>query len=704
MSFIATKGKFHVALNGVGMLLQGAPDRLAYHQNQAPIYGQRFASGDRDYNDLSQWWYFVQTDWSGGLKDTVAWADDAKSYYSTNIDSWSENGAIKLATAPVLDTTLAENIICGALLNVAAFTYKFIGTDDNASNRPLVYQSVPGTGQAYTNISTTYFATSQNVISQLLAKSSVLWALAAGSGTTTVINTWDGSSWVDQTAYVDTLFTHASQASPCGVSFAGIMYIFRYNSSNNSWGLAKSSVSIPASGADWTLGFQRLNDQGVPVSCAVYDGKIYYLVNYANYMQLYAYDIASTVNTLVQTFNNTQCANYGVGDKLLVPMNGKLVITIPLNEIWELNGSVLTRIFVRDTYKKTTFNSAEANANLAAGCSSADNKLWWGNLMYNGTYFYNTTKAVADGSTTLVTNLFSDAANIVWTIDAANTKKIYANDPLSAAFKGTADKNFIVLNNFDKVAGVDKLAYSATILFKPLASGQSIIVEYFIGELNNSSTFTVLGTASATLDGTSVREKTFLFGAAVIYKKIWFRIKLEGGGTTTPTMNDIVMEYLPVPTYKKVWTLNANVANEVKKLDGRLVETTARELRAIIENAWWTKSLLDFQDLDYASTQINNGAGITATATSITVDNTVDFPEQGRLHIDDEEIFYTGKTPTTFTGLTRGARGTRAATHADDAVVNNAYKVIVTGLETRVPIALKDKDLEYVLGLTLREA
>src|SRR3990167_10758129 len=102
MSFVDTKAKFHVALDGVGLILQGAPDRAAYKQNQAPVYGNRFASGDRSYNDLSQWWYFFQTSWTAGFKDLVSWVDDAKYYYSTNIDAFSENGGIKLASGLAL--------------------------------------------------------------------------------------------------------------------------------------------------------------------------------------------------------------------------------------------------------------------------------------------------------------------------------------------------------------------------------------------------------------------------------------------------------------------------------------------------------------------------------------------------------------------------------------------------------------------------
>jgi hypothetical protein len=66
-----------------------------------------------------------------------------------------------------------------------------------------------------------------------------------------------------------------------------------------------------------------------------------------------------------------------------------------------------------------------------------------------------------------------------------------------------------------------------------------------------------------------------------------------------------------------------------------------------------------------------NGA-INNSVTTITVDSTTGFPATGRIDIDTELITYTGITPTTFTGCGRGANGTTAASHLDNAIVTNA--------------------------------
>ena len=85
-------------------------------------------------------------------------------------------------------------------------------------------------------------------------------------------------------------------------------------------------------------------------------------------------------------------------------------------------------------------------------------------------------------------------------------------------------------------------------------------------------------------------------------------------------------------------------------------------------------STTKMQDLnDWPSLTALDG-GINDAVTTITVDSTSTFPSSGRMTIGSEDIDYTGVTATTFTGCTRGANSTSAASHSDDAVVSvNVY-------------------------------
>lgn len=712
MSLIDTKSKFHVALDGQGLILQGAPDRISYQQGQAPLYGQRFASGDRSYNDLSSWWYFVQTSWYAGFKNVTSWLDDAKFYYSTNIDAWSENGAIKLCREQYPSGSSGDNDFTyeigsafeGVVNNVLA---KFVSTTDESDNRPHIYKSLAGEDTAFTDISTTTISTSANVVSQMWANSGILWFNTVGVGANYVVGTWDGTTWTDQSTYIYNAgatisFTPAS--SRCGISYLGATYVFCDDAlSANKYALVKTSVSNPSSAANWSKVFEITNTKSLPVSCAGYDGKIYYILNTAPIAELWCYDLTAATNTIVQKFTNTSFNTYGIGDKMLVNVAGKLVITIPDNEVWELNGSALSKIYTRDSFKGSGINgyTPEIDGYLYQGAVTQDNKAWWGNMMYDGVSFFNTWKNDADSTSNKSYPLFSDSSLRIWETHTGDRSVLWSVNQNGSLYKGDADKNFLVFSNFDNISGIDKLAYSATILFAPLVSGQKISVEYLIGELTPSATWTVLGSASYATDGGVVTDKTLYFGSSVIFKKMWVRVKLESNGNNTPSMKDFVVEYLPTPSYKKNWTININAGDDVKTLSGRLSEYTGRELKGRLERSWWTKSVLDFQDLDYCSTQLNGA--LDSTTTTVTVDTTRDFPEQGRIRIDDEEITYTGKTQATFTGCVRGARSTRATTHADNAVVNNAYKVIITDMSSRVPMALENKELEYVMGISLRE-
>ena len=62
---------------------------------------------------------------------------------------------------------------------------------------------------------------------------------------------------------------------------------------------------------------------------------------------------------------------------------------------------------------------------------------------------------------------------------------------------------------------------------------------------------------------------------------------------------------------------------------------------------------------------------ITSTTNVINVSGTTGFPQQGHLYIGNEIISYTGKTPTSFTGVIRGSRNTTAKSHNLDQYIRS---------------------------------
>jgi hypothetical protein len=71
---------------------------------------------------------------------------------------------------------------------------------------------------------------------------------------------------------------------------------------------------------------------------------------------------------------------------------------------------------------------------------------------------------------------------------------------------------------------------------------------------------------------------------------------------------------------------------------------------------------------DEITTNNLNGS-LNDSATTITVDSASSFDSTGTIYIENEQITYTGTSSTTFTGCTRGANSTTAASHSDDVQV-----------------------------------
>ena len=99
-----------------------------------------------------------------------------------------------------------------------------------------------------------------------------------------------------------------------------------------------------------------------------------------------------------------------------------------------------------------------------------------------------------------------------------------------------------------------------------------------------------------------------------------------------------------------------------------------------------------FQDTAY--TTLNGG--INNSVTTITVVSTAGFLTAGELRIGSEVITYTGKTTTTFTGCTRGARGSANVAHSTGVVVT---KIQAPAANTAVPMYMNTTDFSNTVTL-----
>jgi hypothetical protein len=104
------------------------------------------------------------------------------------------------------------------------------------------------------------------------------------------------------------------------------------------------------------------------------------------------------------------------------------------------------------------------------------------------------------------------------------------------------------------------------------------------------------------------------------------------------------------------------------------------------ESAFSTTTLLGSTDLD---------GGIDAVVTTINVTSAADFASSGQFRINDEVCTYTGKTATSFTGVTRGADNTTAASHLDTDIVGERFSSGVLSMTDKTQVqthVLSDQD------------
>lgn len=99
-----------------------------------------------------------------------------------------------------------------------------------------------------------------------------------------------------------------------------------------------------------------------------------------------------------------------------------------------------------------------------------------------------------------------------------------------------------------------------------------------------------------------------------------------------------------------------------------------------------------FQDTAY--TTLNGG--INNSVTTITVVSTANFPTAGQIRIASEVITYTGITSTTFTGCTRGARGSANVAHSTGVAVTKIQSPVAN---TAVPMYLNTTDFSNTVSI-----
>jgi hypothetical protein len=129
--------------------------------------------------------------------------------------------------------------------------------------------------------------------------------------------------------------------------------------------------------------------------------------------------------------------------------------------------------------------------------------------------------------------------------------------------------------------------------------------------------------------------------------------------TDTEVLTAGVVRY-SVPTTTK--TVDYNTFRVIKDSD---LGITGGRLKILNYNDYVNNFITQEDEIDSTTTSTTH----TDSVTTITVSSTTGFDSAGTLFIGNEQITYTGTTSTTFTGCTRGANSTTAATIASGITV-----------------------------------
>ena len=677
MAFTGTgvRDKYSIAINGRGYMLRGAPNVPAYRRDEVPTSVGRLAISDLQYSDFAGAgiYFTAQTDWSAGVKVDKIWKDDAKFYYSTNIDVVSEPGAMKLHKQLTSQNDFTEDLYCGGVIEVNGATNMYVGTADNAGGYPQIYKY----SGSWSAVAATTFGTAQNVVSQLSGHKGLLVASVVGVGNNWCLGTWTGSAWTDHSAAIRTATgLSASGSSRCHCELAGLLYVEIDDSANNKTAIA----STVDSGANWVGEITHSTDSLI-VDMIAFGGKIYYLlVNSIYYADLRVFYPATNGDTSVYIFYNVNYPFFGCGGRFLHNLGGNLIITVPNTEIYSFDGTTMTRVFYRDGAKQTI--GAEADCNLGYGGLLVGTKLIWGNLVYDGVAFYNNKKDSTDTSNYYIPQLLDSNNTSNYLGWSTADRSILLQD--SSNYKETLAKNFLVFSEMSPVVSIDKLLSTISIVFDALAANENIAIEY---STNSGSSWTALTTMTSTTEGTAT-SRTFNISNTstnVLYKKIFVRVKLAGT-TTTPVVRDVIVGYKPIPDYKNRWQMRMEMSDGVKLLSGQESQFYGHDLQAALWAEKNSKQIVRFEDIDYVECSLTSA--MASTSTSALVDSTKNFPAKGRIRAVSagvaEEMLYTSTLPRKILGITRGSRGTRARAYATAQVLKNDYDAYIQSVQSEI--------------------
>jgi len=272
------------------------------------------------------------------------------------------------------------------------------------------------------------------------------------------------------------------------------------------------------------------------------------------------------------------------------------------NRIWRFDGRTLVEVFAGSSPHGSPIRAlVAANGVLYAGAAASDtfrtlvastDGEHWHELRPSGLV-----AAGSGGRGVRYLGSLNGTLYLAEELASGTGATVYKLDPASYNSSGTLETV-----RFDaELPSVDKAWRRVTVTHSPLASGQSVSVDY---RLDGATSWTSL--VSNNTVGSTTSTATFANGTAG--REIELRYTLASGGTNTTIVKAVLVEYALVPDTRREWQfdvlLEGTASAPLRTRDGAVESLTGAQLSAALWTSRGTKGTVAFTDLDGSSYRV----------------------------------------------------------------------------------------------------
>lgn len=655
-----TRTRYHVAINGKGFQLRGAPQSPAYIKQDVPTPSVSALASDAGYDQFAGngWKYWAQTDWSGGMAQ-LKWKDDATFMDGQGIDVLSEFGKV----------TLQANFT-SAVKITGSHSYGAHGTHD----QDLLF------GTVKSGAAKVFKITSANALTTLSAYSgiSAVNSMSRFGSDTLIGLTRTSGTLKTLSVYRNGAISGIRNTNPIVRAVRGIgarAYVSEQIASLSGDRLSYSTT-LPTFTSAHNAGKNRKITK-----IGDLNGTPYFFVEDGKRLEMLKWDEFAERAFPIYAWNDF--TSYGVTNYISV-----IVITGVENgskTAYAFNGARVWQIspeFADDSNYDFS-KPFEFEGNLHTKGAQWDGVAW-------------------------VPGFYGKYSSVLYTPFANFNSKAYGfaitGTHIRIAYFDTTKNQVsghVVSSNFGhQIGAVDKLVNRATINCEGLATGQMIEL---LRSTDEGANYTSVGTLKFATEG-ALTAKDLYFPSGFVTKTWLYKTVLVGPGTSTPTLNDVSFQYIPIPDTKRRWSLGLDAGNDVRLLNK---QNEQRDGKALVSDLWAEKEAkrtVTFEDVDAISAKIVSA--MTSANTTARINGTRGFPPKGRIRAVlngvAEEMTYTSAEGTQIKGLSRAQKGTKARAYTSGQRVDNYYTVIIRDLREQI----NDTDqltTESVAQITLLE-